>query len=212
MELEAEPEAIFFPKFENATEQTRTHYKKLSFADTHVLVVSIKSSGSLFLVTARAGVLVVASKNGMDNVYSDCGHLVLIRHLQQAHGASWHQAYSGLASLLEGRKLSLGCELVTRSLGDHAESPAKDHLVINAVLDRRTMAAVSPLLLLRICRHFGLVAPGMYMFKGPSASSTFLDTYDSMRWKIDATWDELHAAMFEAAWRVVPMPYAEVRG
>jgi hypothetical protein len=211
MELEAEPEAIFFQKFENANEQTRAQYKKLAIAETHVLVVAVKSSGSLFLVTARAGVMVVASKNGMGNVYADCGHLVLIRHLQQAHGAAWYKAYKGLASLLEQRKLSLGCELVTRSLGDHAAAPAKDHLVVNAVLDRRKMAAVSPLLLLRICHHFGLVAPGMYMFKGPSSSTTFLDTYDSMRWKIDATWDDLHTAMSVAAWRVAPMPYPQVR-
>ena len=102
MELEAEPEAIFFQKFENANEQTRAQYKKLAIAETHVLVVAVKSSGSLFLVTARAGVMVVASKNGMGNVYADCGHLVLIRHLQEAHGADFtadgclHEVAAGL--------------------------------------------------------------------------------------------------------------------
>ena len=53
--LEAQPEAIFFPKFENATEQSREQYRKLAAAQTHVLVVAVKSSGSLFLATARAG-------------------------------------------------------------------------------------------------------------------------------------------------------------
>lgn len=210
MQLEAEPEAIFFPKFENSNEPSREQYRKLAAAGKHVLVAAVKSSGSLFLVTARAGVLVVASKNGMGNVYADCGHLVLICHLQQAHGAEWGQAYQDLARLLEDCKLSLGCELVTRSLGDHAETPAQDHLVVNAVLDRRTMAAASPLLVLRICHNFGLVAPGMYMFRGPDAFERFHHTYESMRWKLDATWDELHLAMSEAAWRVSPMPYSEL--
>jgi len=210
MHLEAEPEAIFFPKFENANEQSQEQYRKLAAAAQHVLVAAVKSSGSLFLATARAGVLVVASKNGMGNVYADCGHLVLIRHLQQAHDAAWGQAYQELIHLLEHHKLSLGCELVTRSLGDHAETPATDHLVVNAVLDRRTMAAVSPLLVLKICHYFGLVAPGMYMFKGPDAFERFHRTYESMRWKLDATWDELHEAMSEGAWRVSGMPYSEL--
>ena len=208
--LEAQPEAIFFPKFENATEQSREQYRKLAAAQTHVLVVAVKSSGSLFLATARAGALVVSSKNGMGNVYADCGHLVLVRHLQKAHGVAWRCAYQDLIHLLEERKLSLGCELVTRSLGDHAETPASDHLVINAVLDRRTMSAVSPLLVLRICRHFGLVAPGMYMFKGPDSATDFLQVYDNMRWNTDATWDQLHAAMSAAAWRTAYMPYADL--
>ena len=210
MLLEAEPDAIFFSKFENANGHSRSSYRQLAHKQTHVLVAAVKSSGSLFLATARDGNLVVSSKNGMDNVYADCGHLVLVRHLQQAHGAAWFEAYRDLAGLLEHRRLSLGCELVTRSLGDHAEMPATDHLVVNAVLDRRTMAAVSPLLTLRICRHFGLVAPGMYMFKGPDAADRFLQTYDSLRWKIDTTWDELHSAMSRVAWAVVPMPYVEL--
>lgn len=210
VELQAEPEAIFLPKFENATSLSRQQYEKIAAAQQHVLVAAIKSSGSLFLATARAGVLVVASKNGLGNVYADCGHYVLIRHLQEAHGRAWRTAYNDLVRVLEQYKLSLGCELVTRSLGEHAETPAKDHLVVNAVLDRRTMAAVSPLLLLRICRQFGLVAPGMYMYKGPDAATKFLQAYDNVRWKTDATWDELHAVMFGAAWRVVKMPYPEL--
>jgi hypothetical protein len=210
MEVVAEPEAIFFPKFENATEHSRLQYEKLATAEKDVLVATVKSSGSLFLATARAGILVVASKNGIGNVYADCGHLVLLRHLQEMHGATWHKVYQSLVGLLEVHTLSLGCELVTRSLGDHAEVPAKDHLVINAVMDRRTMMAVSPLLVLRICRQFGLVAPGMYMFKGPSAASKFLHIYDNLRWKMDLTWDEQHAAMSAEAWRVTSMPYAEL--
>jgi len=210
VELEAQPEAIFFPKFENATEQSRQLYRKLAAAQDHVLAVAVKSSGSLFLATARAGALVVSSKNGMGNVYADCGHLVLIRHLQEAHGAAWRCAYQDLVDLLEEHMLSLGCELVTRSLGDHAETPAKDHLVVNAVLDRRTMLAVSPVLVLRICRHFGLVAPGIYLFRGPDSATKFLQIYDRMRWETDATWGQLHAAMSAAAWRTADMPYAEL--
>ena len=218
MELDAEPEAIFFPKFENATEQARALYAQMAAEaegrgpkqQQHVLVAAVKSSGSLFLATARAGALVVASKNGMGNVYSDCGHLVLVRHLQHAHGAAWRRAYYDLVRLLERRKLSLGCELVTRALGDHADMPAHDHLVVNAVLDRRTMAAVSPVLLLHICRHFGLVAPGMYLFRGPDATAQFLSSYDKLRFDIGASWDDCDRALSASAWRVVPMPYTHL--
>eukprot|EP00961_Rhodomonas_salina_P104823 1411413-Rhodomonas_salina.1 len=78
-----------------------THSHVRSYLGVFVLVAAVKSSGSLFLVSARGssspascfafavkcpvltlltipgGVLVTASKNSAGNAYSDCGHYML---------------------------------------------------------------------------------------------------------------------------------------
>jgi hypothetical protein len=123
-------------------------YDALSEAGTHVLVAAVKASGSLFLATGRRGRLVCASKNSMGSVYSDAGHYTLLRQFQSAHGPVWKDEYTRFVRFLEENHLSIGCELVTGCLGDHAEHPAKEHIVVTAVLDRRSLAPFSPLMLI----------------------------------------------------------------
>lgn len=88
-------------------------------------------------------------------MYSVAGHYTLLRHFKVMFGEfKWRQMYEDLLYYLERHRLSLGCELVTRCLGEHGSHPRTDHLVLNAVLDRDSLAAYSPLLLLEFRERY----------------------------------------------------------
>eukprot|EP00283_Hemiselmis_rufescens_P010587 CAMPEP_0173431484 /NCGR_PEP_ID=MMETSP1357-20121228/9610_1 /TAXON_ID=77926 /ORGANISM="Hemiselmis rufescens, Strain PCC563" /LENGTH=214 /DNA_ID=CAMNT_0014395969 /DNA_START=38 /DNA_END=679 /DNA_ORIENTATION=- len=191
--LSAEPEVIFLPKFENAGPAARSHYHSLDAeGSARVLVASVKSSGSLWIASSRGGVLVGTSKNSTVNPYSAAGHYTLVRHMQSHFGSGWKDAYASLLRHLEAKDVSIGCELVTRCLGDHASVPNEDHLVINAVLDRQTMEALPPSALLHLQREYGLTIPGMFVFE---RAAGFLEVFDRFRFDSSATWDQVSAAM-----------------
>ena len=71
---EIEAATIFLPKFDNATEATRSLYQSFE-KDGHMLVASVKSSGSLWLITGIGSKVMCSSKNGKP-------HNVLIRNPQ----------------------------------------------------------------------------------------------------------------------------------
>ena len=77
--------------------------------------------------------------------------------------------YDDLLYYLARHRLSLGCELVTRCLGEHGAHPRTDHLVLNAVLDRDGLSASSPLLLLEFRARYRLQVHNL-----PVASTTGL--------------------------------------
>jgi hypothetical protein len=56
--------SIFLPKFENAGDSTRVLYESMEKQGGHTLVAAIKSSGSLWLLTAMGGKVMCSSKNG----------------------------------------------------------------------------------------------------------------------------------------------------
>ncbi len=93
---------------------------------------------------------------GAGNVYSEAGLYTLLRHFKTEFGTMWRQVYEDLLYYLARHRLSLGCELVTRCLGEHGETPCTDHLVLNAVLDRGDLSASSPLLLLEFRARYRL--------------------------------------------------------
>jgi hypothetical protein len=202
--IHANPEAIFLPKFENATSATRDMYGCLDKEGNHVLVAAVKSSGSLWIASSRESMMVATSKNGSSNVYSLAGHYALVCRLQQEFGSEWRQAYHNLLSFLEQNSLSLGCELVTRCLGEHASVPRQDHLVVNAVLNKITMEPCSPMALIEICRNFRLLSPGLFWFSSPAH---FFEAFDSFNHNPSATWAEVSAFMEQAACRSFPMQY-----
>jgi hypothetical protein len=204
MIVRASPEAIFLPKFENASASTRDLYAKLDTDEKHIFVAAVKSSGSLWIASCRDGVLIATSKNGTGNVYSSAGHYALVCRLQEQFKSDWRQAYDNLLSFLEQNSLSLGCELVTRCLGDHASVPRHDHLVVNAILNKNTMQPCSPMAIIDVCRNFRLLTPGLYVFSSPTH---FLDTYQRFQHDPCATWADVSSAMKQSAWRSFPMQY-----
>jgi hypothetical protein len=58
-----EPAAIFLPKFENAGEMAKAQYLEIESAGGRILVASVKSSGSLWLL-AGTSQIICSSKNG----------------------------------------------------------------------------------------------------------------------------------------------------
>ena len=96
---------------------------------------------------------------GAGNVYSVAGHYTLIRHFKIEFGHNrWRPMYEDLMFCLAQHQLCLGCELVTRCLGEHGAHPRTDHLILNAVLDRESLAACSPLLLFEFRERYRLQA------------------------------------------------------
>ena len=93
---------------------------------------------------------------GTGNVYSVSGYYTLLGHFQSVFGKKWKQVYEDLRFQLERHRLSLGFELVTRCLGEHGSHPRTDHLVLNAILDRESLAPCSPLLLLEFNDRYKL--------------------------------------------------------
>ena len=177
--LSVVPAAIFLPKFENAGTIARENYLSKDCSRERILVAYVKSSGSLWLIAAGAGHVICSSKNGSKtdcvyfaivqilksfdakistgagNVYSVAGHYTLLRHFKLEFGeGKWRQMYEDLRFHISRHRLSLGFELVTRCLGEHGSHPRTDHLVLNAVLDRDTLAAYSPLLLLEFQKRY----------------------------------------------------------
>lgn len=207
LRLTAQPEAIFLPKFENATPAARDNYSALEAAGETIFVAAVKSSGSLWIASSRDGAIIAMSKNGSNNIYSSAGHYALISRLQSEFGSHWRGKYDELLSWLDSDALSIGCELVTQCLGDHASVPNEDHLVVNAVLDKATLRPCSPLVLLELQRRFRLIIPGMYMFK---SATKFLEVYDHFRFDAAATWDDISLEMQSASWRSIDMPYSKL--
>lgn len=173
-----EAASIFLPKFDNAGASTRSNYLAIEKQGGHTLVASVKSSGSLWLITAIDGKVMFSSKNGIEfpncrsnnhniesiycsgagNVYSVAGLYTLIKHFRENFGACWRNKYSELVCFIERNHISLGFELVTRCLGDHGSVPRTDHLVLNVAMDRYNLSPYSPLLLLRLRERFLLEA------------------------------------------------------
>ncbi|EKX47290.1 hypothetical protein GUITHDRAFT_106740 [Guillardia theta CCMP2712] len=137
------------------------------------------------MVSGRDGRLIVASKNGTDNVYSQSGHYLLLKHLRDEFPEGYQVKYRQLIRFLQHNKLSLGCEVIANCLGEHGEVPKTEHVVVNA-------------------REFRLIIPGMYIFQD---AQVFYSTYDKFRWDFNARWCDIHDAMKREAWKHIDMEY-----
>ena len=115
---------------------------------------------------------------GVGNVYSAAGHYTLLRHLQTRFGNKWEQVFDDLVYVVEKFKLSLGFELVSRCLGEHAAHPLTDHLVLNVVIDRSSLRAYSPLVLVNFHLRYKFSISGMYWFE---TCTPFYRNFDAVR-------------------------------
>lgn len=132
--------ASFLPKFENDNiGMSAVHTLLRSHAGSGVLL-TLKHSGSLYLVTGIDGKLATFSKNSTANQYTAVSDRILAAILRSAPGDTDHgqTRQRSLAQYLEANNLSLAFEAVAphyhpHHMGDHGARPQLPYLILTAV-------------------------------------------------------------------------------
>lgn len=131
---------------------------------------------------------IFTSKNGAQNPFASAGLHLLVRQLQCQWGAVWRDKYEELVTFLETEDLSLGCECVSKMLGSHGQLAKEDHIIVNAIIDRRSLAALSPMALLDLSERFRILTTGFYVFRN---GREFETVYDQNRNKRNLSYSQV---------------------
>lgn len=185
-------EAIFHPKFENENQndpQIRKQMIDNVSRGEGVLEVSLKHSGSLVL---WSGGKRYYSKNGIDNIFTHVGEILLRQHFARAwigdtngdgidDSIQKEVKYNECSEYVESNRLTLSFEIVTSVLGHHGDLPKRDFLILIAVADRSTGTFYSTTQVMQIAQRFRLPHNDVWIFQSMQSASRLFDLYDNSR-------------------------------
>ncbi len=200
-------EAIFHPKFENEKSDQQIRQSMIDKVSNGegILEVSLKHSGSLLL---WSGGKRYYSKNGMDNVYTSVGEVLLRQHFARAWigsatdsgtdfvgtdfvgtdfvgsttgSSDIEEKYRECSAYVQSHRLTLSFEVVTSMLGHHGDLPKRDFLILIAVADRNTGTFYSTTQIMEFAQTFRLPHNDAWVFKSRETATKLFEVYDSSR-------------------------------
>ncbi|GMI06933.1 hypothetical protein TrLO_g13178 [Triparma laevis f. longispina] len=159
--------ASFLPKFENDAEDMKKVHNLLQNHPTSGVLLTLKHSGSLLLVTGLAGKLATFSKNSTANDYTAVMDRILSATVLPEHRLD-------LAHYLEEHNLSLSFEAVSPALmGDHGDRPNVPYLLLTSVHKGDSPLGLDQVI--EIAARFSLIPNEMWWI-GPTSSSEEYNT------------------------------------
>ncbi|GMH91520.1 hypothetical protein TrST_g5335 [Triparma strigata] len=201
--------ASFLPKFENdAEDMKKVHDLLLNYSEAGVLL-TLKHSGSLLLVTGLEGKLATFSKNSTANDYTKIMDRILAATVPSDRRLP-------LADYLEGHNLSLSFEAVSPALmGDHGDRPRLPYLLLTSV--HRGDSPLGLDQVIEIAARFSLIPNEMWWLPPVTASEEFnsrADILNGLSKKRGAEYSEAREYLDENARLVVspPLRHSELQG
>ncbi|GMH98884.1 hypothetical protein TrVE_jg7268 [Triparma verrucosa] len=199
----------FLPKFENdAEDMKKVHDLLLNYSEAGVLL-TLKHSGSLLLVTGLEGKLATFSKNSTANDYTKIMDRILAATVPSDRRLP-------LADYLEGHNLSLSFEAVSPALmGDHGDRPRLPYLLLTSV--HRGDSPLGLDQVIEIAARFSLIPNEMWWLPPVTASEEFnsrADILNGLSKKRGAEYSEAREYLDENARLVVspPLRHSELQG
>ena len=179
-ELHLSLDAIFYPKFDNEQSDQKIRQQMLSKMKAHegYIEVSLKHSGSLILWNGTT----LYSKNSTNNIFTYTAEILLRQHFAQLWPNRSRETYYDCGAYLKRHQLCLSFECVTALLGQHAEVPHTDFLILTSVASlREPEHFYTTCQLIAFAQQWKLPHNDIWIYTSPETTRHSFDMYDQTR-------------------------------